>query len=719
MKTDIKLNPGMGTAIVEHLRQFGELPQSGILAGQAVDSAITDLFGKGGGVYNDLDIFRNAPASVRKNAEHWATSTAARQELELKVRDGYGAMEQVMELVRTYSIKSVVRQDMLNTVHCTMGNGFMARMLTAHHVISGFDLNCTRVAVDLATGQLAWDRHYEEFLRSRQLRIAMMHTPWHTFLRLAKKAEELPGVYVDFEAAAQACIAVANSNVLGLLEDHKAVGLLFGKKHLEQAEATRHAWTPYFTLEEQPMVQLARGGWELEADADGCALSGKRADLWTLTPTTENPRELQQRCDRLKKGVLFFAQKLVDESRRTKAQATFDKLGTLVAHRNATAAKPGEDFVLKCALDFQTDYVAGQAEPAVSDKVHHWLAKHSLFKAHLYGLSLGEQHARIQEIAQLSREYGKLHYEGDTEQALGVLELQAMRADLDSREAMLALLDADRKQALTPFDIKPLPLPARLPAQFEGFTVTEMLKPLDLSREGREMHHCVGGYSHAVGTHKSRILSIKYRGQRNSKHCSTVELYGKFKKDSYAEMAIKIAQNRTVSNKDPSEENKRFVRFLCDYLAVVDELATASVVQLAADATQQASALQSEVANKERDVVWLQSQLTAARNEAKQLAKDEEQAARRARTLNLLLEAETPQQDGQAGLPADLTAELTADATADAMTLAAAPPAGPATVPAQPDAPAAEPARARSGFFQLVARFGQLRAAADGPAQAV
>ena len=57
MKKSILLHPGMGESIVAHLSQFGNLPKTGILAGQAVDSAITDLFGNGGGVYNDLDIF--------------------------------------------------------------------------------------------------------------------------------------------------------------------------------------------------------------------------------------------------------------------------------------------------------------------------------------------------------------------------------------------------------------------------------------------------------------------------------------------------------------------------------------------------------------------------------------------------------------------------------------------------------------------------------------
>lgn len=626
MKSPIVLHPGMGDAVLNHLRQFGDLPNSGILAGQAVDSAITDLFGKGGGVYNDLDIFKNAPDTRRKNKDQWATRTTARSDLDIVTKHGYSEMMQVLELTRTYTIKSVSRKDMLNVVHCSMADGFLRRRLSAHQVIAGFDINCTRVAVDLATGQLAWDKHYEQFLQSRQLRISMMHTPWHTFLRLAKKAKELPGVYVDFDAAAEACVAVANSGFLDRMLDDRAVSLLFGKKHLEQAEATRSDWAPYFSLQEKPMVQLERGSWEFEAESEGSTLSGKRAELWQLAPRGQLNPTLQSRCDKLEVGVLFFAPKVIDEARRKKSAHTFKKLGDLVADRVRQIEKPHLDYVNACALHFGTDYVAGQALPAVADKVTAWLSKHGRFKKHLLGLSLDEQHARIQEISALAREYGKLHYEGDAEHALGVMETQAMTGDMQSREAILALLDKDRTEALQDLGATPLALPVKLPAVFADFTVTELLTGFELKREGRVMKHCVGGYSQAIRSGHSRILSIKYKDHTKSPHCSTMELCGSFKKDNYAEMNLRIGQNRTVLNKEPSPENKQLAEFLLGYLKVSDALATGTLPALTAKAeTEHRSYVELE-SRLEMESARLQQQLDDVRKTLRNSRKEKETA---------------------------------------------------------------------------------------------
>jgi hypothetical protein len=69
----IDLHWSMGDRIIAHLRALGQLPASGYLAGQAVSSAIFDLFGEGAGagltVYNDLDVFYNATSEDRQ----WVT----------------------------------------------------------------------------------------------------------------------------------------------------------------------------------------------------------------------------------------------------------------------------------------------------------------------------------------------------------------------------------------------------------------------------------------------------------------------------------------------------------------------------------------------------------------------------------------------------------------------------------------------------------------------
>jgi hypothetical protein len=52
-----------------------------------------------------------------------------------------------------------------------------------------------------------------------------------------------------------------------------------------------------------------------------------------------------------------------------------------------------------------------------------------------------------------------------------------------------------------------------------GARVRVLITAADLVREGADMHHCVGGYAHAVSTGQSVILSIRCRAHR-----STVEV---------------------------------------------------------------------------------------------------------------------------------------------------------------------------------------------------
>lgn len=583
MKNAITLHRAMGAQVLNHLRQFGELPSQGILAGQAVDSAITDLFGHGGGVYNDLDIFRNVPNGARRGSRDFASHTATRATLALQTPSDYAGMQLTLSLVQSYSIKSVSRQGMLNFVNCTMDAHEPTRRLTANHVLSGFDLNCTRVCVDLSTGELIWDRHYEEFLRSRQLRIAMMHTPWHTFLRLAKKSEELPNVFVDFAAAAEACVGVANSTALVGLKSSHNVSMLFGERQKAQADATRSIWTPYFELESTVLHQTSGGYWRDLSENPPAENEYKSVTLYGLAPRGELNPTLQKRCDRLDESVVFFAQKVIDEARRAKPANAYAKLDALTARRNEQAAKPDGDYVLMCAKMFGTDYVQGQALPEVGDKVAAWLAKHGGFMRPLLGMSLGQQHQVMNDVINLSREFGDQHYEGDSQAGLGVLELQASTADLLSKERMLAILTKDFAINGVPFEVKPLPLPKALPARFNGYVVKELMTGNALRREGKDMHHCVGGYSSQIRGNQSRIVSIKHKDEVNSPNCSTIEFRGQFHKDRFEEMGIRLGQNRTLQNKAPSHRNQELAKYLTDYLQVAELVAEGDVVQIAAE----------------------------------------------------------------------------------------------------------------------------------------
>lgn len=556
MKKTVVLHAGMGAEIVKHLSQFAELPSHGILAGQAVDSAITDLWGRGGGVYNDLDVFRQCKVEPRKIA--LASATAHRSELSVYYghppEDDYEAFQVVAETVDTYSIESVSRDGMLNYVNCRMSDGYYQSKLSARHVLSGFDLNCVRAGVDLATGKLYWDHHYEAFLHSRQVKIAMMHTPAHTLLRMLKKREELPDVFIDLDLAATACAAVANSQTLGCMLRNKDISLMFGGKHIEQAKRYEAELAPYFTLELQEFSQ----GDDRSSDwAKGAhPHARRRVALGSLETRGAVPADNQAAIDSMGKGCLFFAYRRLEEERRRKSSQVVVKYDALVAHRKAQARDRSRDRILWHIRQLGTGYVEGQALPVISDKVEDFFSKHSGFSDKMLGLTLAQQWATIQSVQALCRRFSDQFKTGDPAAALGVIELQAHSFELLDEERLWLLLEADYNENSKPFDIEPLTLPA-IPSA-AGVLVRELLTPRELEAEGRRMSHCVGGYASSVARDRCRILSLfnEVTGER-----STAELRA-HSRDAQGRRVYDIAQHRGKSNKAPSAHNDNVLRYL-------------------------------------------------------------------------------------------------------------------------------------------------------------
>lgn len=573
MPQDLQLRPEMGASVLRHLRGMADLPAKGILAGQAVDSAITDLWLSGGGVYNDLDVFRQCPFQADR-PERKASQTAMRSTLQLERRQTYGGMALIVETVETYGIASVSRQGLLNHVNCFMASGHFSEKLTAQRVLSGFDLNCVRVAVDLETGLLHWDRHYAEFQRSRQLKIAMMHTPWHTLVRLAKKREELPHVYADLDLAAQACTAVAQSDSIGQMLRDRDVSLMFGRKHMELAGQYSSLLRPYFEMQAchwvREKVPSQGKGWRearLGSADDDIALGKDRVELWKMRSLGSLDGDVQNRVNRLGKGALFFAHGMLEESRRRKTSQVYVKLDALRAYRQTQTPDPERDRVLQHLNLFETAYVEGQALPAVSDKVEAFFSKHGAFAGLMLGMSLAQQWETIQRIKKVVRQFANDRMAGDTEAPYGVLETQASAADLQDDVTLRRLLDEDLRRQSEPFKVVALKLPA-LPLRWRHYLVEELLTPLELQKEGRQMHHCVAGYAHAVRSGRSRILRI--RNRQDSKAWSTCELRP-LSRGKDEEPMVEVVQHRAKSNKKPDAINEAVVGYVVAMLNLSSE----------------------------------------------------------------------------------------------------------------------------------------------------
>ncbi len=254
----------MGSAVLDALRSRAELPPTGVLAGQAVASALEDCFGRGGGVYNDIDVFRQLPtrAPSRERTERIAPTLSmcalAVSRMPEPGAEEYDHLKLIPTLVtqETYRIERTVRRDALNTVLYRANGIPNADPL---RVLRGFDLNCVRVGVDLQTRRLVWTPEYEAFLRTSELRLCAAHTPFHSLLRMLKKREELADVTLPLEASLSIAALMALPEPRRTLQERRAATFWYGSKYQALARTHRAALGAAFRIETHLLRKGERG----------------------------------------------------------------------------------------------------------------------------------------------------------------------------------------------------------------------------------------------------------------------------------------------------------------------------------------------------------------------------------------------------------------------------------------------------------------------------
>jgi len=519
MSRKIKLDAEMGVQVLEFLGQYQQMPERGIVAGQSVASAIDAVFGSHAPVINDIDIFRK----VRVDKEIGCSKvnhTAGRHSLSVmdlvEENDGYQGMSHVLRMIDTYSIQSVSRKDLLNFVNCTTQT--VDQPLTASKVLAGFDLNCVRVAVDLDTKKLIWDRHFERFIATRQLEVSMLHTPNHTMVRFLRKLQTIPGVFGDIATAAEICAGVSKGKYLGKMIEAKQISVMFGQKMHDQSVEVGGAWAPYFSLETHKFYKDDRSrtsSWkevDLKEPVPEWSGPGEEVKLWSLGARGDLDVSVQRKLDKLGAAVLTHGPRVVYEARRTKSQSVAVKFGEM---RGIFGNR--KKSVVGWSLDlFGEGYVEGHAIEDIGHKVDDFMRRHMGFCGLLMGLPMGAQYESIKRIRAIAREF-------DGEASLGVLETQACAVDLERDDLMREVLRLDAIESKKPFNVVPMQL-ARLPHAFRNYEVRELLTKGDLMREGSQNRHCVGGYTSVVKSNTSRILSIRPKHGRDKTKWSTVEL---------------------------------------------------------------------------------------------------------------------------------------------------------------------------------------------------
>lgn len=169
-------------------------------------------------------------------------------------------------------------------------------------------------------------------------------------------------------------------------------------------------------------------------------------------------------------------------------------------------------------------------------------------------LTLNEQIEAIKGMRGIVEKYGPM--------AWGFIENSKRFVSKDIplmlRSIELAIVE-ERKQMRKPL-IEPL---IAIPINYRHVTVTELTTPLALADEGSSMRHCVGGYSHAIRSGRSRLFSLVSKEGR-----TTLELNVNYD-SSYVQSGeyqsiggFTVRQHRSKCNGRPLDLHKRTAQVL-------------------------------------------------------------------------------------------------------------------------------------------------------------
>lgn len=181
--------------VIAFLRQNYTLPEKGLVAGQAVASLIYKELGLNLlAPINDVDVFtetlRSAP-KIRYDEKRFGAISTHSFKGSMGDLTSSTTFNRAYRILRSYMSKE---DQAVNIVEIKKSSKYVNKQ-----IVDSFDLNCCSVGFDIETEEFVYSSAFEEFIKTKQLRVQSIHTPFHTWLRLNKKMQDLGSVYCDLD----------------------------------------------------------------------------------------------------------------------------------------------------------------------------------------------------------------------------------------------------------------------------------------------------------------------------------------------------------------------------------------------------------------------------------------------------------------------------------------------------------------------------------------
>jgi hypothetical protein len=558
MKQSTVLHGDMGPQILSHLarmcdefspedifsRVSGEARSEVFVAGQAVASAVSELYGDGSCVvYNDIDAFvmserlSDVPEGARPRRNRLAT-------LDYEVADihtaAYGGL--VVTPMSIYAVQSTSRDGMVNTVLSRPSVDFQHKPdARSAQFLRSFDLNCVQVAVRLSDRKLVWTPAYQDFITSRQMLVMNPKTPLHTAVRYLRKRRELEGVFGDDDqtmellAAAERRIraVVAQGDLTRAYRRETEAQLNMGRVYAGKAEALGNDLGKWFDLEETDAgpVQLFTLRSKSQPDA---RLLNQSVDSLLLPTYARALRGHWKRhiCTSILECIGHDATR-------------FTNMAVKLRHEAAVLTPEArEDVRLADQMLRAHSRMAGWLR-CVPDGTHGALARAASEAAKRHGLWA----------------YGVFETQLPYDELYELMQAQPQRVGelvgewVDSTIERLRVEDADPKRSHRSV------VPA---VDFCGFRVVELATFQELAEEGVRQCHCVAGYAGAVRSGGRHIISMR-------KHRSTDSLTLELRWDG---RRLQMGQLSGLQNRSATAEEVAVAKRLVDGAIISKALAS-------------------------------------------------------------------------------------------------------------------------------------------------
>lgn len=485
-----QLHAGMGAAVLKHLAQFARLDgllqryegaQEGFVAGQAVASAISELFFDGRCVaYNDVDVFLMSERFERPGNQALTTLDFDSVNLAVHYR------QLVVELTTVYEVCRTRRQGMLNEVLCRPMVAFdKYPSMAAQQFLHSFDLNCVQVGVRLSDGALVWTPAFEQFLATRQMLVVNVKTPVHTAIRWFRKKAELEGIYGHDDHAMELLAAVRArvENKLEIAGSNSYQRMLaaqsqFGSVYADKARGVSSRLQNYFELKSVPHEHVS---------------------LYTLTPRGQLNEELVA-ADAFDASLPTYARALQGHWKRHVCEQLLDQF-------RATDRKRG---ALRMNVQVEgVDAILALNSPRDARRLDKATEEHPSLLRCMLCMTTRQQLALVDALEAVAAKQGLWVY-GVFEQLEHEAVYELSQAPVNGMHAKVLEVLAQQHEALEQaLANRKTPLVAILPPlELEGFRIEELTSFKELAQESARLHHCVAGYWRGVVSDRCRIVRL-------------------------------------------------------------------------------------------------------------------------------------------------------------------------------------------------------------------